>query len=138
MSLWAIGTPWRTPFGPDLASSASAACAAASASSASMRTKAFSLGCQCSIRDSSARVASTDDSLRSRICAATCVSESSAGSLTLLFLGSPASDGNKAGRLDLERELQIDLLQALDRGFDRPGGARGRVIIDRHARRSSK
>src|SRR5437588_2142079 len=136
MSLWASGTPCRTPFGPDLASSASASFARASASSASMRTKAFSLGCQCWIRASSACVTSTDDNLRSRICAATCTSESSAGSLNLS--SSLARDGHEARRLDLERKLQSELIHAPDRGIDGPGRSRGGVILDRHARSRSE
>src|SRR5262245_30489280 len=145
MSLWAIGTPCRTPFGPDLASCASASFAAASASSGSMRTKAFSLGCQCWIRDSSACVTSTDDNLRSRIFAATSASESSAGSLILLSLraarsslGSLTGDGYKARRLGLKLEMQIELIHAPDRGADGPGSTRGRVILDRHTRGRSQ
>src|SRR5438270_1337420 len=136
MSLWASGTPCRTPFGPDLASSASASFARVSASSASMRTKAFSLGCQCWIRDSSACVTSTDDNLRSRIRAATSVSESSAGSLNLS--SSLARNGHEARRLDLEREVQSELIHAPHRGLDRPGSSRGGVILDRHARSRSE
>src|SRR3954466_6468047 len=132
MSLCASGTPCRTPLGADLASSASASFAAASACSASMRTKALSLGCQCAMRASTACVASTDDNWRSRICAATSVSESSAGSLNLS--SSLARDGDEARRLELERELQSELIQAPDGGLDRPGSSRRRVILDRHAR----
>src|SRR6476660_2343352 len=136
MSLWASGTPCRAPLGPDLASSASASFARASASSASMRTKAFSLGCQCPMRASSACVTSTDDNLRSRICAATSVSESSAGSLNLS--SSLARDGHEARRLGLERELQRELIHAPDRRIERLGSSRGRIVLDRHARSRSE
>src|SRR5256885_15442128 len=101
-----------------------------------MRKKASSLGCQCWIRESSACVTSTDDNLRSRICAATSVSESSAGSLNLS--SSLTRDGHEARRLDLERELQSKLIHAPDRGVDRAGSSRGGVILDRHARSRSK
>src|SRR5262249_41080981 len=80
---------------------------------------------------SSACVTSTDDNLRSRICAATSVSESSAGSLNRS--SSLACDGHEARRLDLERELQIELSHAPDCEIGRPGSSRGRVSLDRHA-----
>src|SRR5271155_357021 len=104
MSLWASGTPCSGPRANPPAIATSAAAAVVKASSASTRTKALRRGCQRSIRASSERVTSTDDSLRSRIAAATPVSVSVLGSVTYL----PLTGYNHVGRrLDLQRKRDL-------------------------------
>src|SRR4029453_5750656 len=137
--LWASGTPCSGPLALPAASARSAALADFSASSASMRAKALSVGCHCSMRASSALVTSTDETLRRRIAAARAFRFISAGSLIAPLPGAGAVlHHDETRRLGLERDREVFGRIARDRRRDGARNARRPILRKRHARRGGK